>query len=256
MKLRITKVQTPYPPDVRARHRAHTATLRLAKAADARRSGPLAVIGGGPSISNHVPALRAWSGAVWAINGAMQWCRANGIAASYVTFDPERSDLEAIRSGEECILADHLSPVAFDLLHAKVAHVLTCTTYDDVLVHGTTATGTAHLAILMGHWPVTFFGCESSYGDTMHAYQSTLEGAPLPIPEHLMRVVCNGAAYLTKPELLVQAEYLSAVIRALPDVYAERSGGLLAAMVRDPDYDLVAATQALHDIVEFEETAA
>jgi hypothetical protein len=88
-------------------------------------------------------------------------------------------------------------------------------------------------AVVRGHHHVTFFGCESSYAAGTHAYTANK-------PQARMRVVCGGDEYETSPDMLMQADYLSAMLTACPEFLAEQSGGLLRAMVRHGDVDVVA----------------
>lgn len=95
------------------------------------------------------------------------------------------------------------------------------------------------LSIRMGYRDVTYFGCESSFEERSHAYHDERN-------EHIFRVKCNGQSFLTNPPYFMQAEYLSAMIRLTP-LLKERSGGLLAAMVADPDYDITHGNRAFHE---------
>jgi hypothetical protein len=94
---------------------------------------------------------------------------------------------------------------------------------------------------LKGYRSVTFFGCEGSYGGETHAY--THERRDL---RSLMRVKCNGEEFLTTPDMMMQAEFLGELIREAP-MFHERSGGLLSAVVANPEIDVIAATQRIHD---------
>jgi hypothetical protein len=92
----------------------------------------------------------------------------------------------------------------------------------------TSATYIPALAFRMGYPSVTFYGCESNYADSTHAYMDT--GDP-----YTMGVSCHGESFLTGAEFLMQAEFLAAKIRSDKRL-RERSGGLLRAMVRSPRY--------------------
>ena len=106
----------------------------------------------------------------------------------------------------------------------------------------TTATAIPILAVKRGHKNITFFGCESSYGETTHAYQD--------LNAELMQVRCNGQDFLTDPTMMMQAEILGRQIRAAPNVLHENSGGLLRAVIADPEIDVLAAHQSIHDRLE------
>lgn len=193
--------------------------------------GPsLAVVGGGPSIWDHVETLRNFRGEIWAINGTIRWCRANGIDATLYSGDA--TDLVAAFAHDKAILADVCHPKVFDA--CKNVEVFR---FSPTVPGPTSATTTLTTSIDAGYRRIVYFGCESSYEGKTHAYQD------LKV-EHLIKVECNGQEFLTEPEFIMQAEILSAAIRTAPHVYSERSGGLLGAMVECGEWDAVAATRA------------
>jgi hypothetical protein len=138
--------------------------------------------------------------------------------------------------GARAILADVCHPDAFSAVAS--AEVVTGK------VHGpTSATASPFVALMRGHKHMTFFGCSSAFtrfGQT-HAYKN--------IKSQLLDVICNGSHYITNPTYLAQAELLAELIRAAPGVFEDRSGGLLSALVADPEYDIVAASKDIHEAI-------
>jgi len=86
---------------------------------------------------------------------------------------------------------------------------------------------------------MTFYGCAASYAGGSHVYKDIRDGS--------IEVMAGGRSYLTNPAFLKQSEFLAELIREAPGVFAERSGGLLAALVADPSYDIVAASRSIHE---------
>ena len=202
---------------------------------------PLAVVGGGPSINDHVETLRNWRGDVWACGSPYLWCVRNGIDATYFNIDPGApfEGQVLVSHGARAILSTTVNPAVF--ASCKSVEVFDLSRLGDN--HGvTTATAAPHLALSMGYTDISIFGCESCYAEgESHAYDTHKD-----VSDHLrMRIVCNGEAFITIPSLFMQAELLSKIIRLSP-VFKERSGGLLRAMVEDDDYDCTHATRALH----------
>jgi len=112
-------------------------------------------------------------------------------------------------------------------------------------VHGpTSACAAPYIAVTRGHRHLTFYGCSSTFtpDGRSHAYKVERR--------ELLDVACNGGHYITNPTMLSQAEFLADLIRAAPGVFADRSGGLLSALVADPDYDIIAASQDIHDNIK------
>lgn len=199
--------------------------------------GNLAVVGGGPSVRDHVDDLRDWPGDIWAINGAWRWLKDQGIAAKFYSADAALS-IAGMCRGADAVLAAQCDPSAY-----KAARRVWRITGR---LHGpTSAVAAALSAIEAGYSEVTYFGCESSYGATTHAYDKHVK-----IYYKTIIVSCDGVEYFTNLGLTAQAERIAAMINAAPHVFHERSAGMLGGMVRDPEWNLVAGSQSLHDQLE------
>lgn len=203
----------------------------------------LAVVGGGASINNHVDALKDWPGEIWAINGALGWCRDRGIAATLFACDPDPIVLKWATGASKALLGNTCDPRVFAMLRDAGADVTLFNADGEkggIVGRGTTATVAPHLGSRMGYLEgLTFFGCESCYlpGIT-HAYQHE------PRTDELL-IECGGNEYLTAPDFYIQAIELSNLIRELPGFLAEESGGLLRAMVKDKEFHVRWVSDAL-----------
>lgn len=202
-----------------------------------RGAGRLAVVGGGPSINRHIDELKQWGGEIWAVNGAINWCLNHGIDATFYTVDAAKLCRWLFPLGriKRAVLAIDCAPDMFGALSG--AQVSTLSKPDG----GPTSANSADwFAIEAGYSGLTYFGCESSFEEMTHAYS---EAAPIG---QWILVRVGGRDYRTKPEFLEQARIMSEVIRAVPSYYAERSGGLLAAMVEHGmEYELIEISHEL-----------
>jgi hypothetical protein len=63
-------------------------------------------------------------------------------------------------------------------------------------------------------------------------------------------VKANGETFHTEALLLLQAEYMATMLRHAPNVFKEKSGGLLRALVKDPEYDVTRISTALQDFMK------
>lgn len=204
--------------------------------------GPLAVVGGGPSIVGRLGELRAFDGEVWAINGAWKWLRGQGVDAVFFSVDQNPVVADMARGARKAVLAMCCAPDVFDTIPNIEAALIGG--LNGTPTGPTTATAAAFLAITKGHTQITYYGCESSYlNGKHHAYNDVNPG-------ELIKVVCGGEEFLTKPGMMMQAEHLGAQIRAAGGVLKERSGGLLAAYIRDPNIDVIAGSRSLWDRVK------
>jgi hypothetical protein len=196
-----------------------------------RRGIPLAVVGGGPSAIDHVEELRIWPGDIWAVNGAWAWLHKRGIESTLFAIDAHPivckwTTAEDGAKPKRAILAMTCDPQVFDLLSeteiTAVSHGR-----DQLRGGSSTAALAPHLAAIIGHSSVTFFGCESSYAmGRTHAYQHETR-------DEQIIVSSDGCDYLTAPDFLLQANELAAFINEFPEYLSEKSGGLLTAMRND-----------------------
>lgn len=215
---------------------------------------PIAVVGGGPSVARYAEWLRKWQGPVWAINGAWAWCHDNGIAnATLYSVDPHPCLAEIIkgRTVKRAILG---MAVDWSVIEAIEAQTEKCdlAIYDSGW-HGfetgpTSATAACILAPLVGYSVVNFYGCEGSYlpNEGHHIYEGETDAK-------WMQVSVAGGVYTTKPEWMIQAACLASIIRALPTHYRAHGGGLLDALVREPDWSISAVSKEFYETLEVPE---
>lgn len=200
----------------------------------------LAVVGGGPSALDHLSEIARFDD-VWGINYVAGWLNKQGIPATFVTIDCQPFDMSRV-GGHAAILPTSCHPDlpgAFD----AVRYFDTIETHDNGLGGGTTtATRIPHLAITLGFVDVTFYGCEGSYLAQNHVNEQREYEDEI--------IVRAGLDYRTTPEFLLQAQNLGEFIRNFPEIFKEKSGGLLSAMVSGMDWDIVAVSGALKDKLE------
>lgn len=205
----------------------------------------LAVIGGGHSILAKVNEMREFDGDRWIVAGAHYWCQQHGIDGVFFNIDPQPLIADLCKGVKRAILATCTAPEVFEALKGKDVQVFDLRTDGESINHGpSAATATPMLAMEKNYRKITFYGCDSSYPQdkSSHAYENVSD--PLQ-----MLVRCYGENFLTTPTLLMQCEYLSETIRALPSVFSEESGGLLRAMIENPDYDITHGSVELRDFL-------
>lgn len=204
-----------------------------------RGAGRLAVVGGGPSIRQHIEELRNWDGQVWAVNGAINWCIDNGIAAWFYTADASGMDVWPYDVSRiyRAVMAPDCAPDVIEYMLGNGAEVeLT----GPIQSGPTSANASDFLSLELGYRSITYFGCEGSFEDTTHAFRA------VPIPDW-MEVVVGGEHYRTKAEFVSQSIMLANVLREFPTIYSEKSGGLLRAMVEHGlEYDVYKVSNSLY----------
>lgn len=205
---------------------------------------PLAVVGGGPSINEHVDVLKNWPGDIWALNGAFQWCIGHKIDATFFSCDSNPTLAVLAAGAKRAILATYVDASVFEVLRDAQVRIFDSGFICGVHTGPTSATSVPALALHTGYGDVTFFGCESSYSEgKTHAYNDSAPNL------WRVRVVCGGQEFDTEAEYHMQARYLADCIRTAPHVFKERSGGLLRAMIEHDDDDVTAASPELMAIL-------
>jgi len=236
----------PHVPDERvAANKAAALARGLPVVGECPVKPKLAVVGGGPSVRDRLDDLRDFDGEVLAINGAWRYLRDAGVAATFYTVDPVLDVLPLVDGVERAVLGSSVDGAVFDALEGSHVEVVPLGAGEGEVLHGpTSATAVMHMAPMRGHASVSFYGCEGNYGHTSHAYQCNA----LEVPRVVVDVA--GHEYVTAPGFLVQSEWIAACIRAAPDYLENRSGGLLAALVTCPDYDIKAVSRSIYDRLE------
>lgn len=204
-----------------------------------RGAGRLAVVGGGPSIRRHIEELSAWDGAIWAVNGAINWCLDHGIDAAFYTADAAPAAIWPydISRVKRAVLAPDVAPCLISRLLSNGADV---SLTGPIQSGPTSANASDFLSLECGYTSISYFGCEGSFEyDDTHAF-----GA-VSIPDWIT-VEVGGEHYRSKAEFVSQSIMLANVIREFPMIYQDRSGGLLAAMVKHgSDYDVYMVSNEL-----------
>lgn len=213
---------------------------------------PVVIVGGGPSVSDHLWAIREFADAgvpVFALNGASQFLRQNGIEpAAQVIIDakPETAQLvdpEALNH----ILASQVDPATVAgaekpiLVHLLTEGLLEALPQDRAvkgqfaMVGGGVSVGNCSLclAYAMGYRTLHLFGFDSSHrGGESHAYEQ-------PMNDDMLCVVTEwaGERYVSSIAMKAQAEkfmWLLPQLEAAGCRVEVHGDGLLPAMVRSP----------------------
>lgn len=237
------------PLETYERNFAYCKSLGLPWCSEKERP-PLAVVGGGHSVKDHLDELAAWPGDIWALGSVWKWLDGLGIKSTAFCVDPQHELMEMIRGTQHAILATCVHPSVFDMLIETGARI---EVFEPFIPNGekregmqspaivTSATACPQLSIQMGYRDVSFFGLDSNYQQTTHAYQDT----PDPF---MIRVVSAGEPFMTGVEFVQQADFLAEAIRALPKVLKNRSGGLLKSFVENgTDWEATHCTHLMLD---------
>lgn len=191
-----------------------------------RERPPLAIVGGGPSLVTALEELRRWPGDIWACGSPYQWLRERGIDSTFFNIDPLEETIDLARGAKHAILSTTNHPGVFGVVESVETFDL-----GDYVVLVTSAATAPHVAVHMGYTDVSFFGCDSSFLRQTHVYKNEEW-------EAVIFVKCGEGLYPTKPQLLIQGQAISELIRLAPHVFKDRSAGLLTALVENDNHDV------------------
>jgi hypothetical protein len=196
---------------------------------------PVAVVGGGPSVARRLDELRQWPGEIWAVNSTADWLADRGIGSTLFSCDHSHIPSRA----KKAVLASCCHPAMFEGREVRVFD-MSDDAPDGVIGGNTTASRAPVLALKLGYPGVAFFGCDSSFETSDHVDRND------QFPKQVI-VHANGADYRTYPDFLVQAECLADLVRGFGGYLVNKSDGLLAAMVADAGWEVVAVSAALRE---------
>lgn len=206
----------------------------------------LAVVGGGPSVKNHLDELHQYD-EIWSINGTTRWLASHGIESTLLALDPCDFLADHVSGAKRAYLASRCHPNVF--LALKDADVSIYDVMGDfdgerqaVWASVSAVTAAFHLSAIRGFRDTTFYGIEGSFDNETHLYMHE-------ISMHLYRFVveCGGDLYTTSPDLYAQCKAMVPLMRTFKAHFKERCGGLLRAMIAHDDHDIVQVTKALRD---------
>lgn len=206
----------------------------------------LAVVGGGPSVVEHLDELRTLSPEdIWAVNGACAYLRNHGIESTLFSLDPCDFLAPRVAGAKRAILCSRCHQEVFDVLKGADIRLFDMMqdSPDFVGTWGSCSTvlSSFDLGSDLGYRKGIFYGCEGSFQRTTHAYMDDSQ-------KYRFVVEAGGLYYVTVPELYVGAVEHAKFLRlpwTPPASWTEKSGGLLRALVENQEHDIVWVTRAL-----------
>lgn len=209
----------------------------------------LAVVGGGLSLSRHIHELKNFDGDIWAVNGTGNHLSKHGIKYTFITVDGSQQLTDELlelwtQGTNDFLISSAVCPKLVDKIKNKNVRVFHIdSAYGDNPINGgsTTACRTPELAMMLGYTDITYFGCDSSYEERTHIDRNA------PQVKDMLIVRADGKDYKTNLQMLNQAEYLSAIIRDYGTLFHCKSEGLLPAMIKDDQWEMVAFSSPMHD---------
>lgn len=207
----------------------------------------LAIVGGAPSVAEHMDELRAWTGHIWAVNYMAAWFKKQGIRSTMITVDPQDFDPGNI---DDALLGTCCNPELFSRLSergVKIRAFDLAETHEGGIASGVTSARRAmSLALMLGYRDIHVFGCDGSYPTAAESNVDRSAAEPLQLI-----IKAGGGYYLTHTGFITQCEEIAQVFRTFGYVFKNRSSGLLAAMVEHWDtWECAGVSTALKEHME------
>lgn len=200
------------------------------------RDGVFAIVGGSPSVKDHLPRLRELQSepnGVCCVPGPYTWLIKNGIVPKWCVLHEVNVDMKAL--GEEpndetvYLVASHSHASIFD--HLKGRKIVMWHAYAGVgerkiveevegektmIVGGgtTTVLRCTNIGLLLGYRQLEMFGCDSSFDEQSHIYHKGLQA---DVAQTLIDIEFNGKWYKTAHYLAKQAKEFSRFMKAIHD---------------------------------------
>jgi hypothetical protein len=206
----------------------------------------LAIVGGGSSTEKSLEELKAWDGDIWAVNSTGPWLLKHGIQSTFITVDPAPVEDFYTEGMTDALLATSCCPKLRERFQTVRLFDMVETHPDGIGGGTTTASRMPLVAILLGYYEISFFGCDSSFQlgrDHVDRNDATFDEA--------LVIRAGGTDYLTNLQLLQQAETMAEIMNLAPNVFRNRSGGLLEAIQKHPDtWEIAAVSDQLKQSLE------
>ncbi len=227
------------------------------------------IVGGGPSLKEHLFYIRGMQGAgavVYATGNTYQYLLENGIQAdAHILLDARMENLEFVPRGTSAVqyYASQCHPEVLQAATRLVGWHAAMTAYQGIIerehpgslsIGGGTTVGMKALAIAyaLGHRHLRLFGFDSCYRESHHAYPQSLNDA-----EKILEVHMGGETFRCAPWMISQAEDFKEIAPILVAagcvirVYGEGLIPSIAALMRPLSVD-ERAQQLLHWLQDME----
>jgi hypothetical protein len=199
---------------------------------------PSAVVGGAPSVLEHLEELRNWSDEIYAINDTAGWLSELGIVSYLVSVDMTPKVFRRGNLIRGAFFATRCNPSQFIYDNT---HVFTVAADDETYGIGggtSTACVMVHLCGYLGHRKTYLFGCDGSYKNDFNI-SSTADFAY----QNMFIVRSGGRDFITNPNMFLQSQYLSGCCRKYPNLIINKSNGLLRSMIKWEKWEIVAVSE-------------
>ena len=205
-----------------------------------------AVVGAGPSVEKALGILRMWQGDIFAINDTAKYLSDNGIEHYVYSIDGTKVPFKIGPLTRGALFATRCHRNQFKQMDGRPIRVFTCTEESSGKggIEGgpTGACRTPHLLLSMGYQGITFFGLDGSFsGDITH-----VSGKSESAYDNMLIIRAGGVDYITHSGFMLQNQWLMEAFRRHGMFLHNASGGLLAAMIENPEtWSVVAIAEDL-----------
>lgn len=190
------------------------------------------IVGGGPSLKNQLPQIRhrkVKKAEVWATNGTHDYLISKGIVPDYLAICDAREEtaqfVKSPRKDVAYFIASQCHPSVFEALKGFKVYVWHCEqpelretiskhsrSAETLLIQGGSTIGLRSMCLgaALGYRSIHHYGMDSSYGETHHAYDQSINDG-----EETKIIELHGRKFICSAWMLEQAEDYENQIEAL-----------------------------------------
>ena len=205
-----------------------------------------AVVGGGPSARHQIEMLQKWDGDVFAVNDTAGYLSDNGVECYLYSIDGSEVPFKVGKNVAGALFASRVHKKQFAQIKKMGKPIRIFDLTEDCRMRGieggvTGVCRTPHLLLSMGYQGIAFFGVDGSFeGDMTHT-----SGDSDSAKDNMIIVRAAGKDYVTHAGFMLQNEWLAEKVERHSKFLTIMSGGLLPAMVADPNWSVIAVADDL-----------
>ena len=194
-----------------------------------------AVVGAGPSLEVALPILRKWTGDIFAINDTAKYLSDNGIKHYVYSIDGTPVPFKTGQLTMGALFATRCHRNQFKQMKERPIRVFTCAEESPIKggIEGgpTGACRSPHLLLSMGYQGITYFGLDGSFsGDVTH-----VSGKSESAYDNMLIIRVNDVDYISHGGFMLQNQWMVEAFKRHGMLLHNASGGLLTAMLENPD---------------------
>ncbi len=204
---------------------------------------PCAVVGGSPNLVGSLDILRKWKGDIFTINATAGYLSDQGISNYLYAIDCDPNPWRIGPLTKGAVFASRVHREQMKQFKRAQVRIFDMAEESNTGIEGgpTAACRAPHLFLRMGYMGIYFFGIDGCFTNMTH-----ITGTQKDAHANMLIIRVNDMDYVTNAAFLLQHQHMIEAFKKYPQFLHNASGGLLKAMLENPDtWEVVAVTDDL-----------